>query len=52
MVKAVGCLIGVGNGGLGFWGAYNGTLVWDFGEAGVCSRVVDGICRQRVWWWQ
>ncbi|PPS11307.1 hypothetical protein GOBAR_AA09337 [Gossypium barbadense] len=101
MVKAVGCLIGVGNGGFGFWfdsgpflffllvefvvgfsiglcslaagcckramemvelgelrrllfrdGAYNGALAWDFGEAGVCSRVVDGICRQRVWWWQ
>lgn len=33
-------------------GAYNGALAWDFGEAGVCSRVVDGICRQRVWWWQ
>ncbi|TYI77134.1 hypothetical protein E1A91_D06G125300v1 [Gossypium mustelinum] len=52
MVKAVGCLIGVGNGGFGLWGAYNGALAWDFGEAGVCSRVVDGICRQRVWWWQ
>nr|KJB63358.1 hypothetical protein B456_010G121500 [Gossypium raimondii] len=83
MVKAVGCLIGVGNGGFGFWvssdkprillccccllffsenfanlhffllqGAYNGALAWDFGEAGVCSRVVDGICRQRLWWWQ
>ncbi|MBA0694206.1 hypothetical protein Goari_004523 [Gossypium aridum] len=33
-------------------GAYNGALAWNFGEAGVCSRVVDGICRQRVWWWQ
>ncbi|MBA0694205.1 hypothetical protein Goari_004522, partial [Gossypium aridum] len=32
-------------------GAYNGALVWDFGEAGVCSRVLDGICQQKVWWW-
>ncbi|MBA0626503.1 hypothetical protein Godav_004159 [Gossypium davidsonii] len=47
MVKAVGCFIGVGNGGFSFWGAYNGALVWDFGEAGVCSRVLDGICQQK-----
>ncbi|TYG64737.1 hypothetical protein ES288_D06G132300v1 [Gossypium darwinii] len=52
MVKAVGYLIGVGNGGFSFWGAYNGALAWDFGEAGVYSRVLDGICQQKVWWWQ
>ncbi|MBA0662119.1 hypothetical protein Goklo_006307, partial [Gossypium klotzschianum] len=51
MVKAVGCFIGVGNGGFSFWVSYNGALVWDFGEAGVCSRVLDGICQQKVWWW-
>ncbi|TYJ30129.1 hypothetical protein E1A91_A06G113700v1 [Gossypium mustelinum] len=82
MVKAMGCLIGIGNGGFGFWvssdkprillcyycilfyenaanlyffllqGAYNGELVWDFGEVGMYSRVLDGIYRQKVWWWQ